>query len=69
MNRLTEMILLSTHNIGFEGQISILEHAKSPLSRALQRTQPLGLITLFRCGYCLTLSNMQMHFDVYAVDH
>ena len=27
-NRLTEMILLSTHNIGFKGQITILEHAK-----------------------------------------
>ena len=34
-NRLTEMIPLSTHNIGLEGQRRILEHAKLPLSRAL----------------------------------
>ena len=36
-NRLTETILLSTYNIGFECQIRILEHEKCPLSRALQR--------------------------------
>ena len=35
-NRLTETILLSTHNIGLDGQIMILEHAKRPLSRALR---------------------------------
>ena len=36
-DRLTEMILLSTHNIGFGGQIRILEHEKHSLykSRAL----------------------------------
>ena len=34
-NRLTETILLSTHNIGFGSQIRILEHDKYPLSRAL----------------------------------
>ena len=34
-NRLNETILLSTHNIGLEGQIRILKHAKRPLSRAL----------------------------------
>ena len=34
-NCLTETNLLSTHNIGFEGQIRILEHAKRSLSRAL----------------------------------
>ena len=34
-NRLTETILLSTHNIGFGGQIRILEHEKRSLSRAV----------------------------------
>ena len=34
-SRLTETIILSTHNIGFEGQIRILEHEQCPLSRAL----------------------------------
>ena len=32
-NHLNETIILSTHNIGLEGQIRILEHAKRPLSR------------------------------------
>ena len=35
MNRLTEMISLSTHNIGFDCQIRILDHETCPLSRAL----------------------------------
>ena len=34
-NRLTETILLSTHNIGLEGQKRVLEYAKCPLYRAL----------------------------------
>ena len=34
-NRLTETILLSTHNIELEDQIGILENTKRPLSRAL----------------------------------
>ena len=34
-NRLTETIMVSTHNIGLEGQIEILQHAKRPLFRAL----------------------------------
>ena len=34
-NFLTEMILLSTHTIGFGGQIRILEHEKRSLSSAL----------------------------------
>ena len=34
-NRLTETIILSTHNIGLEGQIRILELAKHSLSRGL----------------------------------
>ena len=36
-NRLTETILLSTHNKGFKRQITILEHAKRRLSRALYK--------------------------------
>ena len=35
-NRLTETILLSTHNIGLDGQKMNSEHEKRPLSRALQ---------------------------------
>ena len=35
-NRLIETILLSTHNIGLEGQIRIKGHAKCPLSRVLK---------------------------------
>ena len=38
-NRLTATILLSTYNKRFEGQTSILEHAKRPLSKAL----PVGI--------------------------
>ena len=38
-NRLIETILLSTHNIGLEGQIRILEQAKRPLSRAPHKQQ------------------------------
>ena len=34
-NRLTETILLSTHSIEFKGEMTILEPAKRPLSRAL----------------------------------
>ena len=34
-NRLTDTILWSTLNIGFECQIRILEHENIPLSRAL----------------------------------
>ena len=34
-NRLSETILLSTHNIGFKGQIRILEHENRSLCRAL----------------------------------
>ena len=34
-NRITETILLSTHNIGFGGQIRILEHEKRSLFRLL----------------------------------
>ena len=33
-NHLNETILLSTHNIGLEGKIRVLEHAELPLSRA-----------------------------------
>ena len=44
-NRLTETILLSTHNKGLEGQIRILEHAKRPLSRAL----PMYTYTITPC--------------------
>ena len=36
-NRLTESIILSTHSIGFRGQISILEHEKRPLCKYLFR--------------------------------
>ena len=32
---LKTIVLLSTHNVGLEGQIRILEHAKRPLSRSL----------------------------------
>ena len=35
-NRLIETILLSTHKIGLEDQIRILEHAKHSISRALK---------------------------------
>ena len=35
-NRLSATIILSTHNIGYEGQIRILAHANRPLSRALE---------------------------------
>ena len=35
-NCLSQTILLSTRNMGLEGQIRILEHAKRPLSRALE---------------------------------
>ena len=38
-NRLIETILLSTHNIGLQGQIRILEHIKRTLSRALNYMQ------------------------------
>ena len=34
-NHLIVVVLLSTHNIGFGGQIRILKHAKRPLSRSL----------------------------------
>ena len=37
-NRLTETILLSTHNIGFGCRIKILEHEKRSLSGALHAT-------------------------------
>ena len=44
-NRLNETILLSTHNIGFECQMRILEHEKLPLSRALIDTPRNNLYT------------------------
>ena len=51
-NRLGETILLSTHNIGFGGQIRILEHAKR------MQNAPMGIkinLPVHRC--CL----IEMH--------
>ena len=39
-NRLTETIILSTHNIGFGGQIRSLKHTKRSLSRDLSESMP-----------------------------
>ena len=43
-NRLIETILLITHNIGFEGQIRILDHERPYLSRALLFCRAIELI-------------------------
>ena len=57
-NRLTETILLSTHNIGFECQIRILEHEKCPISRALFR----------KCMICLFAGGDQGLLNLYFDD-
>ena len=46
-NRLADMILFSAHNIGLEGQLRILEHAKCPLSIALGLIQDTELSVYF----------------------
>ena len=55
-NRLTETILLSTHNIGFGGQMRILEHEKRSLSTALVCfvTASGGLYSVFVIHKCYT---------------
>ena len=59
-NRL-ETILLSTHNIGLEGQIRILEHAKRPLSRDLR----LQLEKIKTTGKQIALTSLRVKLNVF----
>ena len=63
-NRLTELILLSTCNIGFGGRIRFLQHAKRPLSRALKMLTTTKVYFSVRIPRDFDVTNATVHRNI-----